>query len=84
VFILFLLPRKVFLLMCGGAVIPALGRLRQEDCRFETNLGYIVVFKLAKHVLKNQVLYDLSHNSNPFCCGYFRNRVSQTTCPGGP
>jgi hypothetical protein len=23
------------------SVIPALGRLRQEDCKFKSNLGYI-------------------------------------------
>jgi hypothetical protein len=26
---------------CGGAVIPALGRLRKEDVEFKVSLGYL-------------------------------------------
>jgi hypothetical protein len=31
------------------SAIPALGRLRQEDCVFEVSLGYIVRLCLKKH-----------------------------------
>jgi hypothetical protein len=32
----------------GGCLIPALRRLRQEDCEFETSLGYIVKQSLSR------------------------------------
>jgi hypothetical protein len=35
-------------------------------------------------VLAKQEFNHLSHNSSPFCSGYFRDGVSRTICPGWP
>jgi hypothetical protein len=35
-------------------------------------------------LLAKQAFYHLSHTSNPFFSGYFRNGGSRTICPGWP
>jgi hypothetical protein len=40
---------------------------------------FLVAFEFAK-----QMIYCLSHTSNPFFSGYFGDGVSQNICPGWP
>jgi hypothetical protein len=44
---------------------------------FFCRMGFEFSFTFTK-----QVLYHLSHTSNPFCFDYFGDRVSPTVCPG--
>jgi hypothetical protein len=39
-------------------------------------------FELRASHFAKQVLYHLSHTSNPFCSGYFGGEVLQTICSG--
>jgi hypothetical protein len=63
-------PSWVWWFIC---VIPALGSLRQENCEFQANLGYIVKSYKIKTKTKNKKARLLSSMANehmqnlPFC-----------------
>ena len=51
------------MLLVAQALIPALGRLRQEDlCEFKASLVYIVSSKTARAIQRNQVLKNKQTN----------------------
>jgi hypothetical protein len=66
------------------SVIPALRKQRQEDCEFKASLGKILSFFFFFVVLRFELrAYTLSHSHQPlFGEEFFRDRFSQTICPG--
>lgn len=78
-------------LMVVLAILPAFRRLRQGDCKFEANLGYLARFSLKNKVKLIKVIlcsvsrkYSLSHESScPPACGIMR-KISSTPHVGTP
>jgi hypothetical protein len=52
--------------MVHKSIILALGRLRQEDYKFETSLGYIVRFLPPPHFFKTRKKMKLLINNKMF------------------